>query len=57
MGDAVIVPANIFDDIFSGITNILGGAASSAAASIITVFARAVIGSLTRVVEWLATIW
>ena len=53
----MIVAADIFGDIFSTIGNVLGGAASSAAAGIITVFAHAVLGSLTRAIEWLSTVW
>jgi hypothetical protein len=53
----VIVAGDIFGDIFSTIGNVLGGAASSAAAGIITVFAHAVLGSLTRAIEWLSTVW
>jgi len=36
---------------------VLGGVASSAAAGIITVFAHAVLGSLTKAIEWLSTVW
>ena len=57
MAGVVIVAANIFGDIFSTVGNLLGGVASSAAAGIITVFAHAVLGSLTRAIEWLATVW
>ncbi|MGO9908499.1 MAG: hypothetical protein ACLP4R_00760 [Solirubrobacteraceae bacterium] len=57
MEGAVIVAGDIFGDIFSTIRNVLGGAASSAAAGIITVFAHAVLGSLTRAIEWLSTVW
>ena len=53
----VIVAANIFSDVGSAVGNVLGGVASSAAAGIITVFAHAVLGSLTRAIEWLATVW
>jgi hypothetical protein len=53
----VIVAADIFGDIVSTIGNVLGGAASAAAAGIITVFAHAVLGSLTRAIEWLSTVW
>ncbi len=53
----MIVAADIFGDIVSTIGNVLGGAASSAAAGIITVFAHAVLGSLTRAIEWLSTVW
>lgn len=53
----MIVAGDIFGDIFSTIGNVLGGAASSAAAGIITVFAHAVLGSLTRAIEWLSTVW
>lgn len=53
----MIVVADIFGDIVSTIGNVLGGAASSAAAGIITVFAHAVLGSLTRAIEWLSTVW
>jgi hypothetical protein len=53
----VIGAADIFGDIVSTIGNVLGGAASSAAAGIITVFAHAVLGSLTRAIEWLSTVW
>jgi hypothetical protein len=53
----VIVASDIFGDIVSTIGNVLGGAASSAAAGIITVFAHAVLGSLTRAIEWLSTVW
>jgi hypothetical protein len=54
---AVIVAGNIFGDIFSTIGNVLGGAASAAAAGIIIVLAHAVLGSLTRAIEWLSTVW
>ena len=57
MEGPVIVAGDIFGDIFSTIGNVLGGAASSAAAGVITVFAHAVLGSLTRAIEWLATVW
>jgi hypothetical protein len=57
MEPVVIVAADIFGDIVSTIGNVLGGAASSAAAGIITVFAHAVLGSLTRAIEWLSTVW
>jgi type IV secretion system protein TrbL len=57
MEGAVIVAGDIFGDIFSTIGNVLGGAASAAAAGIITVFAHAVLGSLTRAIEWLSTVW
>ena len=53
----MIVAGDIFGDIVSTIGNVLGGAASSAAAGIITVFAHAVLGSLTRAIEWLSTVW
>ncbi len=53
----MIIAGDIFGDIFSTIGNVLGGAASSAAAGIITVFAHAVLGSLTRAIEWLSTVW
>ena len=53
----MIVAGDIFGDIFSTIGNVLGGAASSVAAGIITVFAHAVLGSLTRAIEWLSTVW
>ena len=53
----MIVAADIFGDIASTIGNVLGGAASVAAAGIITVFAHAVLGSLTRAIEWLSTVW
>lgn len=53
----MIVASDIFGDIVSSIGNLLGGAASAAAAGIITVFAHAVLGSLTRAIEWLATVW
>ena len=53
----MIVAGDIFGDIFSTIGNVLGGAASSAATGIITVFAHAVLGSLTRAIEWLSTVW
>ena len=53
----MIVGGDIFGDIVSTIGNVLGGAASSAAAGIITVFAHAVLGSLTRAIEWLSTVW
>lgn len=53
----MIVAGDIFGDIFSTIGNVLGGAASSAAAGIITVFAHAVLGSLTRAIGWLSTVW
>lgn len=53
----MIVAGDIFGDIFSTIGNVLGDAASSAAAGIITVFAHAVLGSLTRAIEWLSTVW
>jgi type IV secretion system protein TrbL len=53
----VIVAGDIFGDIFSTIGNVLGGAASAAAAGVITVFAHAVLGSLTRAIEWLSTVW
>ena len=52
----MIVAGDIFGDIVSTIGNVLGGAASSAA-GIITVFAHAVLGSLTRAIEWLSTVW
>ncbi len=57
MGGAVILAGDIFSDIFSTIGNVLSGAASSAAAGIITVFAHAVLGSLTTAIEWLSTVW
>jgi hypothetical protein len=57
VGGAVIFSGDIFSDIFSTIGNVLSGAASSAAAGIITVFAHAVLGSLTRTIEWLSTVW
>jgi type IV secretion system protein TrbL len=57
VGGAVILAGDIFSDIFSTIGNVLSGAASSAAAGIITVFAHAVLGSLTRAIEWLSTVW
>ena len=53
----MIVAGDIFGDIVSTIGNVLGGAASSAAAGIITVFAHAVLGSLTKAIEWLSTVW
>ena len=53
----MIVAGNIFGDIVSSIGNVLGGAASAAAAGVITVFAHAVLGSLTRAIEWLSTVW
>ncbi len=53
----MIAGANIFGDVFSTIGNLLGGVASSAAAGIITVFAHAVLGSLTKAIEWLSTVW
>ena len=52
-----VVPADVLGDVFGFFTNILGGAASSAAGDIITVFAKAILGSLTQAVEWLATVW
>ena len=57
MAAVVILSANIFGDVFSTIGNLFGGVASSAAAGIITVFAHAVLGSLTRAIEWLSTVW
>ena len=53
----VIVAADIFSDVGSAVGNVLGGVASSAAAGIITVFAHAVLGSLTKAIEWLSTVW
>ena len=53
----MIVAGNIFGDIVSTIGNVLGGAASAAAAGIIIVLAHAVLGSLTRAIEWLSTVW
>ncbi len=56
--DAVVIAAgDIFGDIVSTVSNVLGGVASSAASGIITVFAHAVLGSLTRAIEWLSTVW
>ena len=53
----MIVAASIFSDIGSAVGNVLGGVASSAAAGIITAFAGAVLGSLTKAIEWLSTVW
>jgi len=54
---AVIVAGDIFGDIVSTLGNVLSGAASGVAAGIISVFAHAVLGSLTRAIEWLSTVW
>ena len=53
----MIAAGDIFGDIVSTVSNVLGGVASSAASGIITVFAHAVLGSLTRAIEWLSTVW
>ena len=57
MACAVIVAGDIFGDIVSTLGNVLSGAASGVAAGIISVFAHAVLGSLTRAIEWLSTVW
>ena len=53
----MIAAGDIFGDIVSTVSNVLGGVASSAASGIISVFAHAVLGSLTRAIEWLSTVW
>ena len=53
----MIVLGSLIGDAFSGITNLLGGVASSAAGDVIQIFAKSVIGSLAKAVEWISTVW